>query len=124
MNRRLLIFTGAVVLATVLVVVLGRGLAGPNRAEGVLLGATIGGVFQLLTFGLVLATLSRQPVLAFGLGMMGRFVLVLFAALVIVPLSGLPAGPLLLSMVSVLFATTLLEPVFLATAAPAKADDR
>jgi hypothetical protein len=50
--------------------------------------------------------------------MLGRFVLVGLVAFVALPLAGLPPVATLLSLVAVLFLTTLLEPLFLSTALP------
>jgi hypothetical protein len=47
------------------------------------------------------------------LGMLGRFVALVVLSFVWVPLAGLPAAPLLLSVVAVMFLTTLMEPLFL-----------
>jgi hypothetical protein len=49
--------------------------------------------------------------------MLARFLLVGLAALVAVPALGLPPAPVLLSLVTVLFATTLIEPVLFAAGA-------
>lgn len=89
---------------------------GTGRA-GAVVGGSLGGVFQLLLLGLAVLVAPRRRLLAFGLGMLGRFALVAFAALMVVPRSGLPPAPLLLTLVTVLFVTTLLEPAVLADGA-------
>jgi hypothetical protein len=57
---------------------------------------------------------AGKQLAAYGVGMLGRLLLVVGSALVLVPASGLPMGPTLFSLVTVLFATTVLEPVALA----------
>lgn len=112
--RRPTVFAALVAGVTLLVALAGAGLAGPRGATGVWVGAAIGGLFQVLSYGAVLALLPGRQMLAFGVGMLGRFALVALVALVVLPLTGLPAATTLFALVTVLFATTLLEPLFLA----------
>ena len=58
--------------------------------------------------------LPGRGAVVFGVGMLGRFLLVAVSALVLVPVAGLAPAPTLLALVSVLFGPSLLEPVFLA----------
>lgn len=117
-----MVFAALVVAVSLLVALLGVGMAGAGA--GVVAGAGIGCAFQLLSFWTMLALLPGRQMLAFGLGMLGRFALVALVALAGLPLAGLPAAPTLLSLVTVLFATTLLEPVFLAADTRKSFDDR
>ncbi len=64
-----------------------------------------------------LPALGHNRRAALGVGMLARFLLVAVAALVAIPALGVPMGPALLSMVTVLFATTLIEPVLFAAGA-------
>jgi len=107
------VFPALVVAVSALVALVGIATVRPEWRTGVAVGTGIGCVFQLLSFWAMLALFPGQQLLAFGLGMLGRFALVALAALVMLPLTGLPATPTLLALVSVLFATTLLEPLFL-----------
>lgn len=118
------VFSALVVAVSLLVGLLGVGMAGPGDGAGVAAGAGLGCAFQLLSFRAMLALFPGRQVLAFGLGMLGRFALVALVALAGLPLAGLPAAPTLLSLVAVLFATTLLEPVFLAADTRKSFDDR
>jgi hypothetical protein len=70
-----------------------------------------------VVFAVTLVALGHNRLIAFGVGMLARFLLVAVAALVAVPALGLPMAPALLSMVTVLFATTLIEPVLFAAGA-------
>ncbi|HEX2095537.1 MAG TPA: hypothetical protein VHG28_24285 [Longimicrobiaceae bacterium] len=114
MIRRGMLFLVWVVAVTLLVVWMGARLAGPAARTGVAMGAGIGSVFQVLSFWMMLALFPGRQLLAFGLGMVGRFGLVAVVALLVLPVAGLPAAPTLFALVAVLFATTLLEPLFLA----------
>ncbi|HEX8272823.1 MAG TPA: hypothetical protein VF615_09225 [Longimicrobiaceae bacterium] len=105
--------------ATALVVgllVLGIGWATADGAArtAVAAGVGIGVAFQLALFALTESLLRDRRLVAFGIGMIGRFVLVAFTALVLLRLTGLPAAPLLFALVGTLFGTTLVEPVLLA----------
>jgi len=105
--------------ATVLVVgllVLGIGWAAAEGAgrTAVAAGVAIGVAFQLAVFALTEALLRDKRLVAFGVGMIGRFALVAFTALVLLRLTGLPAAPLLFALVGTLFGTTLVEPVLFA----------
>lgn len=51
--------------------------------------------------------------LAHGLGALVRMALLAVVALLVVPIASLPAAPTLLTMVTVLFLTTLSEPIIL-----------
>lgn len=83
----------------------------PDAIGAVATGVGVGCAVQLLLMGAMQAAFPDQPLAAYGVGLMGRLIVVVAAALVLVPATGFPAAPTLLSLVSVLFATTLLEPV-------------
>lgn len=105
--------------ATVLTIgllVLGIGWATADGAgrTAVAAGVGIGVLFQLAVFALTELLLSDKRLVAFGVGMIGRFALVAFTALVLLRLTGLPAAPLLFALVGTLFGTTLVEPVLFA----------
>lgn len=112
MKRRTL-YLGAVLVAGALVWLAGWALA-RDGVRGVSAGVGVGMAFQLLLFALLVTAFPGRPLIAYGVGMVGRMVLVVAAALVVVPVSGLPAAPFLFSLVTVLFTTTLLEPVLMA----------
>ena len=76
-----------------------------------------GAAWQALVLAVTLTALHHNRLAAFGVGMLARFLLVAVAALVAIPALGVPMGPALLSMVTVLFATTLIEPVLFAAGA-------
>lgn len=111
--RRRAVYFAAVLVAAALVWLAGWALV-PEQVRGVTAGVVVGAGFQLLLFTLMLAAFPGRPLIAFGVGMLGRMVLVVAAALVVVPAAGLPPAPFLFSLVTVLFTTTLLEPVLMA----------
>lgn len=93
-------------------------LEGPGRT-GAWSGAAIAFAVQVLGFWLLFVwMLPRRQGLAHGLGAMLRMAVVALAALWAVPAAGLPAAPTLLTLVAVLFLTTLSEPVILRLANP------
>lgn len=107
------------VVLAVAAAVAGVGTAledGPGRTA-VWMGVGIATFVQLAAFWLLFVLLlPGQPVLAHGLGMLGRLGTVVLVALLGLPLSGVPAAPTLFSLVAVLFVTTLCEPVILQVA--------
>lgn len=117
MTKSITAFAVLVAAVTLLVIAGGMPMAGESGHGAVQTGALLGGVFQLFTFVLLIMLLPGKMLLASGLGMLGRFAVVALAALLVVPVAGLPAAPMLLALVSVLFGTAVLEPVFFALAA-------
>ena len=97
---------------TLLVGAVGGLLVRPEAREAVWAGAAIALVIQVVLFvGLFVLAFAEKPLLAHGLGILGRFTALAVLAFVGAPLVGLPVAPLLFSAVSVLFLTTLMEPL-------------
>lgn len=91
-------------------------LEGAGRA-GAWSGAAVAFAVQVLGFWLLFVwMLPKRHGLAHGLGAMLRLTVVALAAIWIVPAVGLPAAPTLLTLVAVLFLTTLSEPIILRVA--------
>ena len=104
---------GSVAVAALLALVAGT-MVGEAGRPGVLAGTAVGLVVQVAGFWLLSVwALPDRPVLAHGLGMLARLLVVALVALVWLPASGLPAAPTLLSLVGVFFLTMLLEPMAL-----------
>jgi hypothetical protein len=120
--RRLLLALSAVLLVAVVVWAAGSAMVGPEGRRGVAAGAAIGGGWQLLILAVVAIALRGNRMIAHGVGMLARLAMVVAAGLVIVPAAKLPPTPTLLTMVTVLFATTLIEPV--AFSAPGTRNDK
>lgn len=117
MKNRLTPMLKFVLVAALMTVVIG-GVGGmvsaPEHHTAVWLGAGLAFFGQLLLVALFFGfTFATRPLLAHGMGMLGRLLLVGTVALFWVPWAGLPAAPLLFSLVAVLFTTTLIEPLFL-----------
>jgi hypothetical protein len=95
-------------------------LEGAGRA-GAWSGAAGAFAVQVLGFWLLFVwMLPERQGLAHGLGALIRLAVVALAALWVVPAAGLPAAPTLLTLVMVLFLTTLSEPIILRLAHPEK----
>lgn len=107
---------GALVIGA-LVYAAGLTLAQPDARGDMATGVLVGVAFQLLVLLIAAVAFPDNALAAYGVGMLGRLLLVIVAALVIIPAAGLTPAPFLYSLVTVLFATTLLEPVALAAGA-------
>lgn len=106
-------YTALAALTALAVALLGGALVESARA-GVWLGVGAAFAVQVSAFWLLFVALfPHRQVLAHGLGMLGRFLMVPLMALVVVPVVHAPAAPTLFAMVAVLFVTTLAEPVVL-----------
>lgn len=111
----------AAAVVACLVFAAGVPLAGPAGRTGVGFGVATGFLLQMIFFWLfAVVWFPTQPLLAFGVGMLGRMLVVAAVGLLVAPALGLPVAPVLLSMVSVFFVTALLEPVFLIPASSSK----
>jgi hypothetical protein len=107
------LFLVVVVVVAGLVAAAGPFLAGAGSGRPVAVGAVMAALAQCALFVLLVQAFPGRGMLVFGMGMMGHLVLLVLAMFVVVPLSGLAAAPTLISLVSVLFASTVVEPLFL-----------
>ncbi|HVG45199.1 MAG TPA: hypothetical protein VM890_10730 [Longimicrobium sp.] len=114
---RLLKLLAAVAGIAAVVWLLASLMVPPESRRAVAIGVGVGAAWQALVLAVTLTALGHNRLAAFGVGMLARFLLVAVAALVALPALGVPMGPALLSMVTVLFATTLIEPVLFAAGA-------
>ena len=115
MTPRILLRLLAAIAAVALVVwLIASVMVAPADRGAVAAGVAVAAVWQAVVFCVTVTALGHNRLAAFGVGMIARFLLVAAAALVGVPALGLPMAPALLSMVTVLFATTLIEPVLFA----------
>lgn|GEM_PF-1900989 len=110
-TRRVAMVLAGVVAIAVLVWAAGLVIVPPAGRRGVAAGAALAGAWQLLVIAVLAVALPGHALLAHGVGMLARLAMVVAAGLVVVPAAGLPPGPTLLTMVTVLFATTLIEPL-------------
>lgn len=117
MNRAFALVVPAVLLVGLLTYVAGLSLAGPAGRPAVLAGVALGCAVQLALFAVAGLLLQGKPMAAYGAGLATRFVVVVMSALVVAPAAGLAPAPFLLALVTVLFATTVLEPAVVAAGA-------
>lgn len=111
MTRTVVLLAAAVAVVATIVFAAGVALTEGEARRAVGIGVLVAAAFQLLLFAVAAAAFPANRLLAYGVGLLGRLLLVVVGALVLVPATGLPAAPFLLSLVTVLFATTVLEPV-------------
>jgi hypothetical protein len=116
-GTRLLRLLAAVVVIATVVYFAAAAMVPPESRRAVALGVGFGAAWQALVFAVTVTALPHNRLAACGVGMLARFLLVALAALVGVPALGVPMAPALLSLVTVLFATTLIEPVLFAAGA-------
>jgi hypothetical protein len=110
-------FALASAVLALLVALAGLGIAGVGVMREVAGGALVGWAVQAALFALCVEWLfPGRLVPAYVVGMLSRLLLIAVAAWIWVPLAGLEAAPTLLSLVAVLFLTTVLEPVLFAAA--------
>ena len=117
MKRGTVIAAVGVLVIGALVYAAGLTLAQPDARGDMATGVLVGVAFQLFLLVVAALVFPDNALAAYGVGMLGRLLLVIVAALVIVPAARLRPEPFLYSLVTVLFATTLLEPVVMAAGA-------
>ncbi len=114
-------FAAAAAVVALLVGSVGGLFVNGGARPIVWLGVTIAFAVQLVLFvALFVMAFAARPLLAHGLGMVGRFVTFAVAALICLASGEIAAAPLLLSLVAVFFLTTLVEPFFLPRQAPVR----
>ena len=106
-----------VLVVGALVYAAGLALTQPDGRSSMAAGVLVGVGFQLLLLAIAAVAVPDNALASYGVGLLGRLLLVIVAALVIVPAARLRPEPFLYSLVTVLFATTLLEPVAMAAGA-------
>jgi hypothetical protein len=86
---------------------------GPRDAAAIRLSAIVAIVVQLLAFGITRAVAQRHLIAGWGAGSLLRFVTLVVYALLAAQVLGLPPVAALVSLVTFLFLSTLIEPLFL-----------
>lgn len=117
MKRGTLVAAVGTMVTGALVYAVGLSLTDADGRGALAVGVLAAIAFQLLVLAIATVAFPDNALAAYGVGMLGRLLLVIVAALVIVPAAGLRPAPFLYSLVTVLFATTLLEPVAMAAGA-------
>lgn len=109
-------YTLATAATAAVVGVLGGEVVAREASGAVWVGVGTAFAVQVALFWLLFVLLlPGQPLLAYVLGVTVRFVALGSLAFVVLPLTGLPLAPTLLSLVLVFFVSTLYEPLFLQT---------
>ena len=110
----------AAIFAVACATIIGVGAWGVTAVAGdaiadraVWVSALVAFVVQVGAFAVVWPIVTRNPIAGWGVGSAIRFVALALYALVGVKLLGLASGAALLSLVGFLFATMLVEPLFL-----------
>lgn len=85
----------------------------PDLSREVWSSAVIAYAVQLLSFAIARPFVKTNPIAGWGLGSLLRLAVVVLHGLVGVPALGLVSGPALITLVSFLFVTMLIEPLFL-----------
>ena len=86
---------------------------GVDIARAVWSSAVIAFAVQLLSFAVARPFVATNPIAGWGLGSLLRFTVLLVHAFVGVPALELASGPALFSLAGFLFATMIVEPLFL-----------
>jgi hypothetical protein len=103
---------GALGLVAVLALLLAI-FSGPGGRRAVLVSAGITLAVQAVAFALARLAAPEKQLKAWAVGTVLRFVTLVVYALVLIKPLGLPAVPALMSLVSLLFVTTVLESLLL-----------
>jgi hypothetical protein len=88
---------------------------GADERHAILVSAVVAFGVQLLAFAIMRLTAEKNVIAAWGLGALLRFLVFVVYVLVIVKAFALPATVAMISMAVFLFASTLVEPLFLKT---------
>lgn len=95
--------------------VLAHFYTGAGERRAIVLSALVAFVVQLVAFAMLRLAAKEHIIAAWGLAALLRFLVFGVWALVLVKSLGIPAGAAMVSMAVFLFASTLVEPLFLKT---------
>lgn len=114
MNGRGFGYTAAVAVVGLTVGLAGAVMAASDEARfAVMVGSAVGVLVQVVIFwGLFVLLLPNKALLAHGLGILVRFAAVFAVAIMGASVSTMPLAPILFSLVTCLFISTLLEAAF------------
>jgi hypothetical protein len=88
---------------------------GGGERRAIVISAVVAFVTQLIAFSIARLTAEKNLIAGWGLGAILRFIVFGVWALVIAKSLGLPSAAAMVSMAVFLFASTLVEPLFLKT---------
>ncbi|HYV97259.1 MAG TPA: hypothetical protein VE967_07410 [Gemmatimonadaceae bacterium] len=89
-----------------------------QEVQSVVMSGGIAFTVQLLTFGILRWFAPTNLMAGYGMGMIVRFLTLIFHGFIGVRILGLPMGAALLSLAAFLFLSTLIEPFFMARREP------
>ena len=89
------------------------GVSQPRGQQAVLISAALALVIQMVAFGVARLLQRRNFLLGWGLGSVLRLVALVLYAVLVAKVWRAPMAPALLSFTGFLFATTVVEPIFL-----------
>jgi hypothetical protein len=89
------------------------GFSGPRDAAAIWLSAAVAAVVQLAAFAITRAVAPQHLMAGWGAGSLLRFLTLVVYALVAVKVLGVAPVAALISLVTFLFLSTLIEPLFL-----------
>jgi hypothetical protein len=88
---------------------------GPAAQQAIMISAVVAFVVQLLAFAIVRLSAGKNVIAGWGIGAVLRFLVFAVYVLVVVKAFALANPAAMISMAVFLFASTLLEPLFLKT---------
>lgn len=111
--RGLAEYFASCVLLIAIIGAIAWGFSQPRGQQAVLVSAGLALVIQMVAFGVARLVQRRNVLLGWGLGSALRLVALVVYAAVLAKIWRAPMAPALLSFTGFLFATTVVEPVFL-----------
>lgn len=106
-------YVAACLVISALIGAIAWAFTGPAGRQAVLVSASLAVAVQMIAFAIARLMQPRHLLLGWGLGSVLRLVTLVLYALVVARLWRAPMTPALLSFAACLFATTVVEPVFL-----------
>lgn len=88
---------------------------GAHERRAIVISAVVALLVQCFAFAILRLTAEKNAIAGWGLGAILRFLVFLVYALVVVDALGLPSSAAMISLATFLFASTLVEPLFLKT---------
>lgn len=108
-----MLYAASCVIAVALIGAIAWSFAGETGRYALLVSAGLAVVVQVLAFVLARLLLRKNVMLGWGLGSVLRLVVLVLYAVAVARTSREALTPALLSFVSFLFVTTVIEPIFL-----------
>ena len=101
------------VLIAIVAVILSFPFSGPDAKRAILSSAITAFLVQLLAFAMLRRWRGAAVMVAWGIGALARFLVVIVYALIVLNSAPFPLEPALLSLVSFFVICTIIEPLLL-----------